>query len=392
MTEGLLLIGVLTARWRNRAAGLRPSSPMRHPCGRVRPSMQANARLSAPMGRRANPGERHSSTCQRTIEEGHSVVLTRPSADPAGFVHAVGFYASEDAFVRSFAPFLQDGVRRGCPTMVRLVKRKADILRMALDDPAGVLFVDLEDERDHLGSALAPSLAFVERHAVDPDRPLRILGEIPPLDGLALDVWDRYEAAFNHHAGHLPVKAVCVCDERLTSEDSRRRLLRHHHAVVGGDGRHHANASFVPPAEFFDSREEPARDPLEERVPDVDQSDPSPLAARRVAQGLARGARLNSSEADCLLHAVTEMVTNALLHGRRPVRLRAWSATGRVVVAICDAGEGPRDPFAGLLQSEQLEREGGRGLWITHQLCPETTLSVSEDGFTVRVAVGTPQD
>lgn len=78
----------------------------------------------------------------------------------------------------------------------------------------------------------------------------------------------------------------------------------------------------------------------------------------------------------------------ASLEAELPVLLRAWARRGRVVVAVHDAGDGPADPFAGMLPNRSSRREGGRGLWITHQLCPEVALSRGTDGFTVRIAVG----
>lgn len=87
---------------------------------------------------------------------------------------------------------------------------------------------------------------------------------------------------------------------------------------------------------------------------------------------------------------MSEAVGNAILHGRPPVLVRGWGRPGRVVISVRDAGEGPSDPLVGLLPGDPDARDGGLGLWIAHQLCPETALSSTSGGFTVRFAAGEP--
>ena len=58
--------------------------------------------------------------------------------------------------------------------------------------------------------------------------------------------------------------------------------------------------------------------------------------------------------------------------------------------ASSDRGDGPADPFAGLLPVTDT-CSAGLGLWLTHQLCSHVTLDTTDDGFTIRLVVGTPQ-
>jgi hypothetical protein len=60
------------------------------------------------------------------------------------------------------------------------------------------------------------------------------------------------------------------------------------------------------------------------------------------------------------------------------------------VATVADRGDGPDDPFAGLLPVTDT-RSGGLGLWLTHQLCSHVTLDTTDDGFTIGLVVGTPQ-
>lgn len=98
---------------------------------------------------------------------------------------------------------------------------------------------------------------------------------------------------------------------------------------------------------------------------------------------------LPAAEVEDLMVSVSEVVTNALRHGRPPVRLRAWSDTDHVVVTCHDTGTGPTDPFAGLLPAPDREI-GGLGLWLTHQLCTHVALHHDDTGFTVRLTAGHP--
>jgi hypothetical protein len=83
-------------------------------------------------------------------------------------------------------------------------------------------------------------------------------------------------------------------------------------------------------------------------------------------------------------------VTNALIHGRSPVRSRLWTAPDRIVATVTDLGDGPTDPFAGLLPVSNTSL-GGLGLWLTHQLCSHVTLDTTDDWFTICLVVATPQ-
>jgi hypothetical protein len=97
-----------------------------------------------------------------------------------------------------------------------------------------------------------------------------------------------------------------------------------------------------------------------------------------------------SRPASVIRSGVSEAISDALIHGRRPVRFRLWVAPGRIVATVTDRGDGPADPFAGLLPVSKTG-PGGLGLWLTHQLCSHVTLDTTDHGFTIRLVVGTPQ-
>jgi len=85
--------------------------------------------------------------------------------------------------------------------------------------------------------------------------------------------------------------------------------------------------------------------------------------------------------------AASEAVTNAMRHGRPPVRFRMWARPDRVVATIADAGDGPDDPLAGLLPPD-VRCSSGYGLWIVHQTCEEVVIRRDAGGWTLRIAAG----
>jgi anti-sigma regulatory factor (Ser/Thr protein kinase) len=105
------------------------------------------------------------------------------------------------------------------------------------------------------------------------------------------------------------------------------------------------------------------------------------LAVHNVGRAL-----LPDDSLDALVLAVNEAVTNALLHGPRPRRVRIWAAAQRVVVHIRDGGRGPLDRLAGLMPAfRDPSSTTGRGLWIMHQLDLDVDFMPDPDGFTLRI-------
>jgi anti-sigma regulatory factor (Ser/Thr protein kinase) len=315
--------------------------------------------------------------------------MTALTADHArGFVHAAGFYGSDQEFVSTFAPFCEAGVARGEPTLVRLAAHKADLLRSAVSNADGIVFLPHDDQYVHPPGALANVVELVGRYSNGARRPMRLLGELPTLDGLARDAWIRYEAAANMVLRDRPLLGLCPFDTRVTPEAVQAEVLRTHHVVVGTDGQPRQNGRYEGPAAFMAGPREVVRDPLEDGSPDIDLLEPTPAAGRHAVDRLATAVGLDPDAAEGLLIGVSEVLTNAILHGGSPGTLRAWGRAGRVIVAVRDSGDGPAEPFTGLLPVTPGSRIGGLGLWITHQLCPEVGLSRADGGFTVRLGAG----
>ncbi|WP_219413052.1 sensor histidine kinase [Pseudonocardia nigra] len=309
---------------------------------------------------------------------------------PSRFVHEAAIYDSDEAFLGVAVPFLRDGVLAGVPTLLSIGARQHRLVREALGDVAGVTVLD--DRYAQPFTALQLNHEMFREYVAAGVRQVRILGEVPhPGTGAPWDGWVRYEAAINHLFAAFPVWAICPYDLRNTPPDVLVDVTRTHDRLASADGGHRANPDYAEPAEFLAERVRREVDPLERTRPDLDLVDASPAAARRAVAQLGRSTEVPASRVEDLVVAVNEVVTNAIVHGRPPVVLRAWGVPDRVVVAVRDQGAGPADPYAGLLPDTSAGVPERHGLWMAHQLCSRVSLTRASDGFTVRLVAGTPR-
>jgi anti-sigma regulatory factor (Ser/Thr protein kinase) len=306
-----------------------------------------------------------------------------------GFVHLAGFYDSDESFVKAFVPFCLEGLERDEPTLVRADPRKFHLLASVIDDADGLVFLESTTQYPNPPSAFATIFDLAERYGASPERPVRVISEIPTPSGLSRDAWARYEAAANRVLADLPLYGLCVYDRRATPLAFQAEIERTHPFLATTTRWIADNPRYEHPEAVIAEPVQTVSDPLESGAPTIELVDPSPAATRAALTAVAFKAGLPASKRDDLLAAVSEVVANALTHGQPPVRVRAWEQRGRVAVLVRDEGEGPRDLFAGLLPLDASERESGLGLWLTHQLCPEIAISRT-NGFTVRLAAGAP--
>jgi anti-sigma regulatory factor (Ser/Thr protein kinase) len=97
--------------------------------------------------------------------------------------------------------------------------------------------------------------------------------------------------------------------------------------------------------------------------------------ARRLVAGYLHDAGDNDGDVAVLL--VSELVTNAILHGRAPLELRAHSEGSALRVEVAD--QDPTSPPM-LNGDENLTEPGGRGLQLVDTLADRWGWSASDDG------------
>ncbi|MEV4054822.1 anti-sigma factor RsbA family regulatory protein [Amycolatopsis sp. NPDC049688] len=303
-----------------------------------------------------------------------------------GYDHAAVHYTSDAELLAVAVPFLEGGLTAGEPTLVSLEPERAELVRDALPSSAPVDFLVTGDLYARPAAAIRSYRELMAGLVAGGAAGIRIFGEIPQaaIDS-SWDRWARYESAVNHAYDQFPLRSICAYDTRTTPRHVLDDVARTHPFVATPGGGHHTNAGYVDPLSFLAVQRPMTPLPIELTAPLAELADPRPSAARRAVTAVAPAA-LADGELDDLVLAVSEIVDNALRHGRPPVRMRIWADAGHVVVTVHDTGAGPDDPFAGLLPADR--RVGGRGLWIAHQVCAQVTLHHDDTGFTVRLVVG----
>ena len=334
--------------------------------------------------------------------------------DRRGYLHEAVLYDSDEEFLGVVVPFLQEGVAAGDPCLVALGASTTRLVRAAVGDTTGLTF--LGDRYDRPASVIRSNRDLFAAHVADGASLIRVASEVPhPGVGAPWDGWARYEAAINRAYAEFPLWGLCAYDTRITPGSVLDDVARTHPHLTTADG-HQVNPRYQDPAEFLTGRPPCRGDPVEAASPPViDLIDPTPAAARDAVHTASMirpdtvrpdpaapstihveapqppaPPQPDPTDVEHLVFAVSEAVTNAVTHGRPLVRFRLWTAPDRIVATVTDRGNGPADPFAGLLPVTDT-CSAGLGLWLTHQLCSHVTLDTTDDGFTIRLIVGTPQ-
>lgn len=301
-----------------------------------------------------------------------------------GHVHQALFYDSDDELLSAVVPFVEEGLKSSEPTLVALNTRAGELLRGAVGHP-DLVFLGGRTRHHNPASTIRDDREVLAAHLAGGAQHIRIVGEVPHSGhGSPWDWWARYEATINHAYAEFPLWNVCPYDLRITPGAVLDDVTRTHPWLVADDGPA-ANPRYEDPGQFLLGRPPAAPDPLETASPPrVELVDPSPSRARRAAAACGQSLPAGAVDVDDVVMCVNEVITNALAHGRPPVRLRLWTAADRIVVTVTDLGTGPGDPFVGLLPARS-RGSAGLGLWMAHQMCSHITLDRTGDGFGIRL-------
>jgi anti-sigma regulatory factor (Ser/Thr protein kinase) len=311
-----------------------------------------------------------------------------PKGVPKGYDHAAVHYRSDAELLAVAVPFLEAGLTAGEPTFVSLEPDRAELVRRALAPAADARYLATDDLYARPAAAIKSYREMMAGLVADGAAGIRIFGEIPraAID-TSWDGWVRYEATVNHAYDEFPLRSMCAYDTRTTPRHVLDDVARTHPFVATPDGGHRSNAGYVDPLTFLAGPRPMTPYPIQHTAPLVELTDPQPSAARRAVLDVNRTG-LPAAEIDDFVLAVSEIVDNSVRHGRPPIAMRIWADADHLVVTVHDTGEGPGDPFAGLLPADR--HIGGRGLWIAHQICSEVALHRDETGFTARLTAGNP--
>lgn len=305
------------------------------------------------------------------------------SAEHVGHFHEAGFYASDDDFRALIVPFVEEGLDAGEPVIIGYDDRKSDLLRNWLQSCAHVTFITEADLYATPARAIANYRRLFQRHVTAGAHQIRIAGDVPHEgNGGRFDGWDRYESAVNTVWDDFPVRSVCLYDATTTSSEVRDVVERTHPRLLSATGERRTNDRYEDPSCFVGLAV--SIDPIEASTPVVDIADVTASQARHAVRRVSND-RLDANTLSDLVLGTSEVVTNALTHGREPTWMRIWADADRVVVHVHDSGPGPTDRHVGLMPVKRRAPNGGLGLWVTHQLDLDVDLMAASDGFTVRL-------
>ncbi|WP_328296549.1 sensor histidine kinase [Streptomyces sp. NBC_00435] len=318
-------------------------------------------------------------------------MITVPApAGPGAFVHPALFYQDLPEYVTGVGGFVRGALTAGEPVLVAVPGAHLDALRESLGgNAAEVTWTDMTGLGRNPGRILAALQDFADLHA---GRPARIVGE-PIWPGRSpAEVLEatRHEALINTAFAGRPATILCPYDVQGLAPEVLADARRTHPTLIE-DGHDLPSPGYSGASEVSADCDRPLPEPVGD-VPQLDYSYGGLAEVRAYAEGWARGTALTPARRGDLVLAVSEAAANSLSHGGGKGTLRLWTTGGsrpEVVAEIRDDGR-LADPLAGRRRPSLASSDGGRGLWMIHQLCDLVEVRATESGFTLRLHMATP--
>ena len=191
----------------------------------------------------------------------------------------------------------------------------------------------------------------------------------------------RIEAMANEVLGQFGYPWACLYDTRTHSTQTVNDAHRTHPRLLDPGGREVPNGAYLDPGVFLARSQRPPPPPAAVQL-DLTLTGPAELVEfRRLLRRWAKLRMGSDRDADDVLVAVGEAVTNALQHGAPPVRVRAWTADDLARVHVHDRGSTPIRATAGYDRPPP-ELGHGYGLWLARRLA-DVVATHTDDGGTV---------
>ena len=155
---------------------------------------------------------------------------------PQLFEHRVLMYRSDEEFIESAIPFLDEGVEQSHCLLAVLTESKQRLVRDALGDRSGLVeFADWADWYRSPKEALRRYGEFVKQKIERGAVWIRVLGEANwSCTDPGIHAWTRYESLVNLAFASSPATILCTYDERAFPAEFVADALRTHPAVACG--------------------------------------------------------------------------------------------------------------------------------------------------------------
>jgi anti-sigma regulatory factor (Ser/Thr protein kinase) len=312
-----------------------------------------------------------------------STDIARPEGS---VVHAAAVYNSDAELRARATPFLQAGLDRGEAVLAIVPASVEQVLRSDLggdDDRVRWQEPGLSDQC--LGEAFDTFRGFfADRHAAG--EPARLLTQ-NDLDGDPdrLAAYLRLEAVSTESFAPFAYTWACLYDQRRHPPDMLASVGQVHPQLIADDGGLVPSTSHVDPIAYLQSHPGPVSPIPEPAQLDVELTAPADLpATRHRLRTDAAEMGMDRHEVDSMLIAVTEVLTNALQHGRAPCRIRAWGTNHVLHVRVDDHGHSPALAAAGYWRPTSPSSDP-MGLWVARQLADVVHTETSPNGTTVEL-------
>jgi anti-sigma regulatory factor (Ser/Thr protein kinase) len=280
---------------------------------------------------------------------------------------------------RRVAPELAGALSRAEPLHVSLTHDEWDVLRNELGSLSDrATFLPADDRYINPGMAMAALHDFVASSVDGGAAAVWSIGSVQIEGNPAVDTrWARYETAVDAVLADAPLHGICAYD-RTRSPVSVIDAVRRCHTLVDEPGAGVQHCKDHQPYEH-DSVVWPHR----RSTPQLELWDTEPAEVREALTGFCGDLLARERMSDLHLIA-TELVTNGMRHGDRPIGLQVWRHERGVVLEAWDHGPGIDDRWADLRPHRGVVG-GGYGLWLVGQLSDQVSIG-REDGRTVVVA------
>jgi anti-sigma regulatory factor (Ser/Thr protein kinase) len=302
--------------------------------------------------------------------------------------HTSLFYDGDRDYATEAGGFLREGLEHGHRALVMAPPSRMALVATELGaDADAVDFIDQAVAYEPQWNAYR---VLLDHLATTPDVPTRVVAEQSLLRRAPAELVDyrRLESAANVVFEGRSVDLLCPYDARALPDTLLDIALRAHDGL-------RVRGSVVPNARFRDPLEELAglaavvQPPAHTTTLDCScQSDVSLVRRTVRAKGAQDG--LDPEVVDDLELAVSEVLTNALLHGSPPTLVHLYEEADMWVCHVQDGGGLPVDPLAGVVPPAELS-DHGYGLWLARQLVAAVDVGSDLTGTHVRLHVRLPR-
>jgi anti-sigma regulatory factor (Ser/Thr protein kinase) len=305
----------------------------------------------------------------------------------AGLWHAALFHRGAAEFETQARRFAEAAASAGAAVLVTGPANSLNRLRARLDGLGDlVTWADMADLGANPGRLIYALARFADLH---PGRAIWCIQQAAWPSRPAEELWEvlKHEALLNSALSGAPLRMLCPYDVGLPADLISCAVATH--PVIAPAGRWQASPRYgeaargVLPA----ACEQPLPDPPADAWAVSYVDDLRPL--RSLVSLRSRAAGLPTHRASDLVIAVGELAANTLAHVRGTGTLTTWTTRGEVVCEVNDGGH-ITDPLAGQLRPDPAAEDGGRGLWLVHQLCDLVQVRTGPRGTTIRVHMRLP--